>query len=123
MPTYIRVTLSKSDNLTPWPFTVGPWNETLATQFFELQEIGMHTWVIDTVDSTLLIFYHGFTNNDDYIRFKDLIYSKMPLWTNDENRDAANEYCLNNNISIEIVEAEADLEDSNLATYTLITVP
>jgi hypothetical protein len=114
----IRVTMTRPNITTVWPFDIDPWNLTLESQFFEAVTFGIQSWIIGNEDNDLtLVVDHYFANDADFEAIKELAYTRIPLWTNDSNRTDSNEYCLANNITVAITE----VDNPDLSAYTQIT--
>jgi hypothetical protein len=110
--------MTRPNTTTIWPFDISPWNLTLQSQFFEFENLGIQSWIVGNEDNDLLLIVdHYFVNDSDFDAQKELAYSKIPLWTDDNNRAESDEYCQSNNITIEITE----VTNPNLSGYTRIT--
>lgn len=113
----IRVTMTRPSTTTVWPFDINPWDLTLQSQFFEFENLGIESWIIGNEDNDLtLVVDHYFANDADFEEQKDLAYTKIPLWTDNTNRNDSNDYCQANNISVEVTE----VENPDLSAYTRI---
>jgi len=111
----IRVTMTRPTTDTVWPFDISPWNSTLLTNFLNFEDNNIQSWILgDEDDDLVVIVDHYFSDDSNFLSLKDHAYARIPLWTNNENRTESDEYCLANNITIEIVE----VENPDLANYT-----
>ena len=113
----IRVTMTRPTTDTVWPFDISPWNSTLLTNFLNFEDNNIQSWILgDEDDDLVVIVDHYFSDDSTFLSLKDHAYARIPLWTNNENRTESDEYCLANNITIEIVE----VENPDLVDYTRI---
>jgi hypothetical protein len=113
----IRVTMTRPNLDTVWPFDINPWGIILQSNFSAGEQVGIQTWILGNEDTDLtLVVDHYFSDDADFESLKDIAYTKIPLWIDDSNRTEANEYHQANNITVEIVE----VSNPDLSAYTRI---
>ena len=112
MAVSIRVTMTRPNISTIWPFDLYPWSEgQLVTNFNALESASVQTWIKGNEDDDLtLVIDHYFPTNELFDSYKTTAYTQIPLWEDVNNKTEADEFIAANNMTVTIAEVtEPDL--------------
>ena len=115
----IRVTMTRPTTLTIWPFDLFPWMPTLSDNFLTFEGWGVESYINGNEDTDLTVVVdHYFATTESFDSLKDAVYDLLPLWCNSSNRTDSESYCVDNNVTVSIVE----IDNPDLSAYTKLTV-
>ena len=115
----IRVTMTRPNIDTVWPFDIYPWSDVVSTNFFEIENNSVESWISGNEDDDLTIVVdHFFPTNELFSSYRAVAYEHIPLWRDGTTGAESDQYSVDNNITVTITE----VTDPDLSTYTRIDI-
>jgi hypothetical protein len=107
----IRATINRPDTNTVWVFE--EFYADLVENYRKMTQCDTYLRGDKSNDLTVYVD-HYFPTDDSFNLAKDTVYTLIPLWQNESNKEATEIYCRDNNITTTIEE----IQDPDLSDYT-----
>jgi hypothetical protein len=116
MSVSIRVTMTRPNTSTVWPFDI--WSSITAENFLFLEANSVESWIKGNEDTdTNIIVDHYFADDAVFASFKTTAQQHIPLWKNSSNLAETVDYEADNSITFTVTEVSNPVHTE----YTKIT--
>lgn len=113
----IRVTMTRPNIDTVWPFDIYPWSDIVTTNFLEIEANDVESWISGNEDDDLIITVdHYFLTDESFTNYRAVAYEHIPLWRDGSTGAESDQYSIDNGISVIITE----VANPDLSTYSKI---
>lgn len=113
----IRVTMTRPNIDTVWPFDITAWKDIVGVNFAELEDTGVESWISGNEDDDLsIVVDHYFITDEFFTSYRAVAHEHIPLWRDGTTGAESDQYSIDNGISVAISE----IANPDLSTFTRI---